>query len=347
MIKTLLAATTICAALMLPASAIAADADVFSGIYSITDPVTGAEVDVMKIRKFGKTYGVFTYLGRTEGREGPLAAAEDNGPRSMPAAFPLDPGVRTLSVPDEGYLYYAPNGAYSPVGRSDTAYMSQLTSLGMYALKRRPLPEGRERSATGKHEYQPGEDEREVPVSTLNYSSRAIQVSVGSASNGKNVVDTDPLNAYMAGATNCCFSLPEKWDASLRVQIAYRTLADGTLKIVPVAVPRYDSPQQFDVVVGADDRIDIVFNRPPGKPLPQPPAALRRAAIDAELSRRKQFLQDLVKQQPKMDEQVQQAFANEIKERKYRGRYLEVFSACKLAFGACDSEATRQAELVK
>jgi len=346
--KTLLAAAVGCFALSLPAVSGAADTDVFSGIYSVTDPMTGTEVDVMKVRKYSNGYRLFSYMGRTEGREGSIPSMEDNGPRDsdMPAAFPLNPKVRTLKVPGVGYLYYAPNGAYSPVGRSDTGYITQMMGFGMYSLKRRPLQERPERSANGEHEYQPGNDETEVPVSTLNYSARAIQLSVSSATNNKNAVDIDPLNAYMTAATNCCFALPKKWDASLHMQIEYRTLPDGKLKIVPVAVPQYDSPQQFDVVVGADESVDIVFNQESREPPPQPPAALRRAAIDAELKRRKQFLQDLIKQQPKMAEEAQHTFADEIKERKYRGRYLEVFSACKESFGKCDNEATEQAELL-
>jgi hypothetical protein len=39
----------------------AADADVFSGIYSVVNPETGAEVDVMKIRKYEDGYGIFSY----------------------------------------------------------------------------------------------------------------------------------------------------------------------------------------------------------------------------------------------------------------------------------------------
>lgn len=312
--KTMFAKCLIPMSLALPALAAAADPDVFSGIYSVTDPVTGIEVDVLKIRQYSDGYGVFFYLSG-EAPRGSLRATESAATVRIPPAFPTDPNVRTLSVPDVGSLYYAPGGVYSPVGRSDTGYMSQMDGLDMYALKRRPLPKARERGVNGIHAYTPSADEGEVSVRALNYSPSAFQLGISSAANSKNAVDTDPLNPYMAGALNCCFYLPGKWSPSLQVNIELLA-PDGKLKTVPVAVPRYESPQDLDVAVHRDGRVEILFLRDSvTQPLPKPPAAESTAAKAAEWKRRQLFLDDLSKRLPELPEDVQRSYREEIASR--------------------------------
>lgn len=309
--KTMFAQRLILMSLALPALAAAADPDVFSGIYSAIDPVTGREVDVLKIRKYSDGYGVFFYLSG-EAPRGSLKAVEGPASDRFPVAFPADPKVRTLSVPDAGSLHYAPGGAYSPVGRSDTGYMAQMDGLNMYALKRRPLPKARERGINGIHAYTPSAGERAVSVRTLNYGPDALQLAVSSAANSNNVVDTDPLNSYMASALNCCFSLPQKWSPSLQVNIELLS-SNGKLRTVPVAVPEYDSPQDFDVAVNRDGRVEILSLRDSGaRPLPTPPAAAGSAAKAAEWKRRQLFLDDLTKRLPELPEATQRAFREEI-----------------------------------
>lgn len=294
--------------LAMPALAAAADPDVFSGIYSVTDPVTGVEVDVLKIRKYADGYGVFSYLSG-EAPRGSLRAREGPATGRVPAAFPADANVRTLSVPDAGSLHYAPCGAYSPVGRSDTGYMAQMDGLNMYALKRRPLPKTPERGINGIHAYRPSAEEREVSIRTLNYGPSVLQLGISSAADSKNAVDTDPLNPYMAGALNCCFYLPEKWSPSLQVNIELRS-PDGKLKTVPVSVPQYESPQDFTVAVNRDGRVEILFSQK--RPLPNPPEAESVIAKAAEWKRRQLFLDDLTKRLPELPEDVQQSYREEI-----------------------------------
>lgn len=297
--------------LALPALAAAADLDVFSGIYSVIDPVTGREVDVLKIRQYGDGYGVFFYLSG-EAPRGSLKAVEGPASDRFPVAFPADPKVRTLSVPDAGSLYYAPGGAYSPVGRSDTGYMAQMDGLNMYALKRRPLSKARERGINGSPAYTPSAEEREVSVRTLNYGPDAFQLAISSAANSNNVVDTDPLNPYMASALNCCFYLPEKWSPTLQVNIELIS-SNGKRRTVPVAVPEYGSPQDFDVAVSPDGRVEIRSLRESSvRPLPQPPAAESAAAKAAEWKRRQLFLDDLTKRLPELPEAAQRDFREEV-----------------------------------
>ncbi|MYM72675.1 hypothetical protein GTP56_10745 [Duganella sp. FT134W] len=71
--------SSLAALLIVAAPGFAADTDVFSGIYSVVNPETGAEVDVMKIRKYEDGYGVFSYLGGDEVQRGSISAAEAAG----------------------------------------------------------------------------------------------------------------------------------------------------------------------------------------------------------------------------------------------------------------------------
>lgn len=77
--KKLFVFKAICASPWLFATSSAAATDVFSGIYSVVNPETGAEMDVMKIRKYADGYGVFSYLGGEEVQRGSLPAKENEG----------------------------------------------------------------------------------------------------------------------------------------------------------------------------------------------------------------------------------------------------------------------------
>ncbi len=256
--KNLFLFSGLCAALFTAPSR-AVDTDMFSGIYSVVNPETGAEVDVMKIRKYEDSYGVFSYLGGNEVQQGSISATEVTGP------------TRMLSLKQEGNLYYVPNGSKSPVGGSDTGYISDITGLSALPLKRRELPTKRERGVNGIHTYTPSKDDVAVSLRVLNYGTKPLQLGVSSPTNSKNATDTDPVNAYMASAFNCCFYLPSTWKDSLKLNIEFFSL-EGKIKSMPLAIPKYDQPQNFEVAVNLDGTVEIFFQRSDQeKPLPRPP----------------------------------------------------------------------------
>jgi hypothetical protein len=254
-----------CAGLWFFATTSAADTDVFSGIYSIVNPETGAEVDVMKIRKYSTGYGVFSYMGYgDEVQRGSFKAVESAG---------AQPNVRVLSFGTEGKLYFVPNGAESPAGPADTGYITDMAILGKAPLKRRLLSAELERGINGRHPYGGKADEREVSVRVLNYSGKALQLGVSDVDNKENAVDTDPVNGNMASAFNCCFYLRKEWNASQRVNAEIRS-PDGTLHVTPLVLPKYEFPQNFEVAVNPDGHIEVLFERSDDdRPLPRPPVA--------------------------------------------------------------------------
>lgn len=266
--KKIFALRAACAGFWFFAASSAADTDVFSGIYSIVSPETGAEVDVMKIRKYPDGYGVFSYMSGEEVQRGPIDAVET-------AAAQPSPTMRALSLRGQGSLYFVPKGAESPAGRSDTGYIADIQGLGKAPLKRRLLPPEPERGINGRHRYAGKVDEREVSFRVLNYSSKALHLGISSVDNKENAVDTDPVNGYMASAFNCCFYLPEKWSAAQQVHVEIR-LPDGKLKVTPIALPKYEDPQNFELAVNQDGHVEILFERSDrDRALPRPPSVLK------------------------------------------------------------------------
>lgn len=255
-----------CAGFWFFAASSAAETDVFSGIYSIVNPETGAEVDVMKIRKYTDGYGVFSYMSGEEVQRGAIYAVEAAGAQSSP-------NVRVLSLRGEGRLYFVPTGAESPAGPSDTGYNTDINGLGRAPLKRRLLSPEPERGINGRHRYVGKADEREVSLRVLNYSSKALQLGVSSVDNKENAVDTDPVNGNMASAFNCCFYLPEKWSASQQLNVEIRS-PDGKLNVTPIVLPKYEDPENFEVAVNQDGHVEILFERSDRRrPLPRPTSA--------------------------------------------------------------------------
>jgi hypothetical protein len=253
-----------CVGLWFFAASSFADTDVFSGIYSIVNPATGAETDVMKIRKYSKDYGWFTYMGQGEEvQHGVHKAVESVG---------SEPSVRTLSLLGEGNIYFVTKGGESSAGRSDSGYSTDMAILAGAPLKHRPLSPNPERSVNGIHRYDAKSDEREVAIRVLNYSSQALQLGISDLENAENAVDTDPVNGNMSSAFNCCFYIREAWNGSQRLQVEIRS-PDGKLNVTPIAVPRYESPENFEVAVNPDGRVEILFGRsdrhraPPSPPV--------------------------------------------------------------------------------
>lgn len=254
-----------CAGLWFFAANSVADTDVFSGIYSIVNPATGAETDVIKIRKYSKYYGWFTYMGRSEEVQHGVHKAVESASSQR--------NLRTLSLLGEGNIYFVPKGGESPVGLSDSGYSTDLAILDGAPLKHRPLSSYPERGVNGIHRYVGNSDEREVAIRVLNYSSKALQLGISDLDNTENAVDTDPVNGNMASAFNCCFYLPKEWNGSQRLQVEIRS-PDGKLQVKPVVLPKYKFAEDFEVAVNPDGRVEILFKRSASdRELPSPPVA--------------------------------------------------------------------------
>lgn len=350
--KTLLTVAAGCLALSLPAVGGAAETDSFSGIYSTIDPRTGAEVDLLKVRKFlDDGYSVYISAGAWSGpNEGKLG--EPSAQWAMPGPFPHDPRVATLSVEGLGVLYQIPQGAYSRAGKSETGYLTQMAQLGTLELKRRPLiADHHERGERGVNDYQPQDTEQKVAVSALNYSGKNIQVGLSAGTDKKNAVDTDPLHPYMSSVPSCCFYLPKTWNASLRVNVEYRSLPDGKLTTVPLAVPKYDSPRTLWVAVQPDGRMEISFPKSyldddKQRTMPAPPPAERAAIQARRLKRYREAVADLSGQLKKSPESVRNQFREDLIARRQMVRYTEVMNACTQTREQCETDAQAQAKEV-
>lgn len=340
-----------CLALLTPMLVCAADADPFEGIYSTRDWRTGAETDVLRVQKFlNGEYHVFirehTWSGPNTGKVGEILKEG-----RMPGPFPHDPRIVTLAVRDVGSLYKIPQGAFSRAGRSQTGYLSHMVQLGAVELTKRPLLTSHQvRWERGVHDYRPTDADQKIAVSTLNYSDKKIQVGVSDASDKTNAVDTDPLDAYMSSVAACCFYLPKDWNASLRVNVEYRSLADGKLKIVPLAVPKYDGAQKLWVAVLADGRMELSFPNSyeedyRQRTMPAPPPSEVAVIKANNLKRIKGRVADLSSQLKKMSD-VSSEFRGALRELRQEERYIEVLNACKQSRKECDSEAQSQASEV-
>jgi len=346
--KTLLAAGFLC--LTLPAIGRSADGDPFTGIYSTIDPRTGVEVDLLKIHKF--LDDGYTVLISGERWSGPFdgKVGEPAKEWAMPGPFPHDPWIVTLAVDELGSLYRLPAGGFSRAGRSDTEYLAQMARLGTVEMKRRPLiTDHRERGERAAHEYQASDSDQKIAVSTLNYSPKKIQIGLSDAANKNNAVDTDPLNGYMTSVPNCCFYLPAEWKPSLRVNVEYR--ADGKQKIIPLAVPKYDSPRSLWVAVQPDGRVELSF--PNGyedddrqRAMPAPPPAELAVIKAAKLKRIREKVAELSRQLKRMPADAASEFREPLLGLRQEARYTEVLYACKQSHKECEMEAQSQAKEV-
>lgn len=344
--KTLLAAS--CLALLIPVLSCAAEADPFEGIYSARNPYTGLETDVLKVQKFrDRDYSVFI---PTDTWTGPHSAniRESSKKWRLPGPFPHDPRIVTLEVEDLGSLYKMPQGAFSRAGRSDTEYLSHMVQLGEVDLMRRPLTTShRVRGEIGVHDYRPTDDDQKIKVRTLNYSDKKIQIGLSDAANKTNAVDTDPLNAYMTSVPACCFYLPKEWNASLRVNVEFRSLSDGKLTMIPMAVPEYDTPFKLWLAVLADGRVEISFPNSyqeddRQRAMPAPPAAELAVIMANNLKRIRARVADLSSQLKKMPD-ASSEYRGALTGLRQEERYIEVLNACKQSRQDCESEARSQA----
>ncbi|MYN40150.1 hypothetical protein GTP55_12275 [Duganella sp. FT109W] len=335
--------------LAVPVTGQAAAPDLFEGIYSTVDPRTGAQTDMFKIWKGVDDYTVLSnynsaWSGPQSGHVGTPPANE-----VLPGPFPQDPRVRTLWIEKMGAIYQMPPGALSVAGRSDTGYLAHMVQLGSPQLLRRPLLTGRaERGERGESKYKPGASEQRVTITTLNFSSKAVQVGVSDPRNKDNAVDTDPLAPYMASLQSCCYYLPQKWHAALRLNVEVRSPPEGQTRTITLPVPKYDKPDNLAVAVRADGKIELV-ERPASDDMaamPAPPAAELVRIRAAIIQRQKANVADLTRQMEK-EPGAAREFRDDLTALQQTLRYTEALAACHKTPEECEREAIAQAKAVR
>jgi hypothetical protein len=335
--------------LAVPVSGHGAEPDLFEGIYSIVDPRTGAQTDMFKIWKGLDDYTVLTnynsaWSGPDFGSVGTPPAKE-----ALPGPFPQDPRVRTLWIERMGAIYQVPPGALSVAGRSDTGYLAHMVQLGSPQLLRRPVLTGRpERGERGESKYKPGANEQRVTITTLNFSAKAVQVGVSDPRNKDNAVDTDPLAPYMASLQSCCYYLPQKWHAALRLNVEYRSPPEGKARTVTLPVPKYDKPDKLAVAVRADGKIELI-ERPASDDvaaMPAPPAAELARIRAAIIQRQKANVADLTRQMEKEPGSARE-FRDDLTALQQTLKYTEALAACSKTPEECEREAIAQAKEIR
>lgn len=107
-----------------------------------------------------------------------------------------------------------------------------------------------------------------VSIHGVNYSGEVFSYVLVDPNDPKNTGGGELIDPYAAGGTTCCYELPRKWRAGMKVTINSThwlgKLADGTLRDVvgtrTVEVPRYtdDKPGELWVLRAADGTMDLV-----------------------------------------------------------------------------------------
>lgn len=261
-------------------------ADHFSGIYSVTDPVSGLEVDRIKVVKNSGTNhwpGVppYRFYVRAEGNGEwtPGGGADKPAAGSVQtrgAPFTASPGADSLQLAETGQLYSVPEGAISPYGRSPSGYIFNDTRSGVLPVQRRPLVQ-----APGPDPYRPAPGQRRVAVRAINYSAFPVEVTVSSPTAPDNVVHVDLASPFTASTPACCFYLdaPGRRE-NLSIVLRGRSKAEPTSIILPAPPGR--TPRTLWIVVHDDERIEAVLpQEEPGAravvpPDPAWPGAVRR-----------------------------------------------------------------------
>lgn len=148
-----------------------------------------------------------------------------------------------------------------------------------------------------------------VSIHGINYSAEAFTYVVTDPNDAKNTGGGELIDPYAAGGTNCCYELPKKWHAGLKVTINSNhwlgKLDDGTLHEIAsthsVEVPRYPDgkPGELWVLRAADGSMDLVSSdfqpdhpKWPGKlkGWPVPSLDYQRERWDIQIDHQRDFL---------------------------------------------------------
>ena len=100
-------------------------------------------------------------------------------------------------------------------------------------------------------------------IQALNYSSREVNyIAVENPGNTYSGGGGDAIDPYGQGGTICCFSVPEKWHADLKVVVVYQFYPDPTLHRETVSIPPYPNGKAGDIwlIVYEDGSVGAVVS---------------------------------------------------------------------------------------
>ena len=100
-------------------------------------------------------------------------------------------------------------------------------------------------------------------IQALNYSSREVDyIAVENPGNTNSGGGGDSIRPYGQGGSICCFSVPEKWHADLKVVVVYQLSPDPTFHRETVSVPPYPDGKSGDIwlIVYEDGSVGAVVS---------------------------------------------------------------------------------------
>ncbi|NVI85687.1 DUF3304 domain-containing protein [Janthinobacterium sp. BJB401] len=100
-------------------------------------------------------------------------------------------------------------------------------------------------------------------IQALNYSSREVDyIAVENPGNTNSGGGGDSIRPYEQGGSICCFSVPEKWHADLKVVVVYQLSPDPTFHRETVSVPPYPDGKGGDIwlIVYEDGSVGAVVS---------------------------------------------------------------------------------------
>ncbi|WP_425253711.1 DUF3304 domain-containing protein [Janthinobacterium sp. NFX145] len=100
-------------------------------------------------------------------------------------------------------------------------------------------------------------------IQALNYSSREVDyIAVENPGNTNSGGGGDSIRPYGQGGSICCFSVPEKWHADLKVVVVYQLSPDPTFHRETVSVPPYPDGKGDDIwlIVYEDGSVGAVVS---------------------------------------------------------------------------------------
>ncbi len=100
-------------------------------------------------------------------------------------------------------------------------------------------------------------------IQALNYSSREVDyIAVEIPGNTNSGGGGDSIRPYGQGGSICCFSVPEKWHADLKVVVVYQLSPDPTFHRETVSVPPYPDGKGGDIwlIVYEDGSVGAVVS---------------------------------------------------------------------------------------
>ncbi|MGX9696123.1 DUF3304 domain-containing protein [Janthinobacterium lividum] len=163
-------------------------------------------------------------------------------------------------------------------------------------------------------------------IQALNYSSREVNyIAVENPGNTNSGGGGDSIRPYGQGGSICCFSVPEKWHADLKVVVVYQLSPDPTFHRETVSIPPYPDGKGGDIwlIVYEDGSVGAVAShygpsRPewPGKikGYPVPTKAYRDERRKAKIELEKKWLDTMEKGLERNSHKMTAAEVDELKD---------------------------------